>query len=156
VRRALPAVLAGLALAGCTGPATPAPSPSPPVPILRQSLPGSTARECVAVPDGARNVRSGDFVAGDFVEYHRQWRPDLGPGIGKIYWIPARPPANAALTITATSAAGRVETYDAGSLAYTDDGTPLYPSGVPLPTTGTWTLLARAGDQWGCFELTLP
>jgi len=117
-------------------------------------MPGTDRRECVAAPDDAPLVRSGDFVAGDFVEYRRQWRPDLGPGLGKLFWLPARPRPNAALTVTAT-AAGRTETYSAGSLVTNDAGQAMYPSGIPLPADGTWKLVVQAGDGWGCFELTL-
>ncbi|MFG2045064.1 hypothetical protein [Dactylosporangium sp. NPDC048998] len=176
MRRLLLAALAGLALAampGCTGrtnrqptlipsnaATTTAGTPGPqerqsPVPLSEQNLPGSSRRECVTVPDDAPLVRSGDFIAGDFVHYRKQWEPNLGPNIGKIFWVPAHPQPNAALTITATSASGQVETYSAGSLAYNDAGDPLYPSGIPLPTNGTWKLLAQAGDNWGCFALTL-
>jgi hypothetical protein len=123
-------------------------------PLTQQNLPGSSRRECVTVPDGAPLVRSGDFVAGDFVDYRKQWKPNLGPDEGKIFWVPAHPQPAAELTITATSAGGQVVTYAAGALADSDSG-PLYPSGVPLPADGTWTLLARAGDNWGCFELVL-
>jgi hypothetical protein len=122
--------------------------------VFRQNLPGTSRRECVTVADGVTLVRSGDFVAGDFAVYRQQWRPNLGPGLGKIFWIPADPQPTAALTIIASSADGRHMTYSAGSLAESDAG-PLYPSGIPLPTTGTWKLLAQAGDSWGCFELVL-
>jgi hypothetical protein len=122
--------------------------------VFQRSLPGTSRRECVTVADGVTLVRSGDFVAGDFAVYRHQWKPNLGPGLGKIFWIPANPQPTAALTITATSANGQHLTYNAGSLAQSDAG-PLYPSGIPLPTTGTWKLLARAADSWGCFELVL-
>jgi hypothetical protein len=122
--------------------------------VFQRNLPGTSRRECVTVADGVTLVRSGDFVAGDFAVYRQHWKPDLGPGLGKIFWIPADPQPTAALTITATSASGRHITYKAGSLAESDAG-PFYPSGIPLPTTGTWKLLARAGDSWGCFELAL-
>ncbi|WP_433201723.1 hypothetical protein ACQP00_31050 [Dactylosporangium sp. CS-047395] len=107
------------------------------------------------VADEVRDARSGDIIAGDFVEYRRQWRPGLEPGIGKLYWIPSHPAVNARMTITATSATGRVETYDAGSLATNEGGVQFYPSGIPLPSAGTWKLVAEAGGDWGCFELTL-
>jgi hypothetical protein len=122
--------------------------------VFQQSLPGTSRRECVTVADGVTLVRSGDFVAGDFAVYRQQWKPNLGPGLGKIFWVPANPQPTAALTITATSADGRHITYKAGSLSESDAG-PVYPSGIPLPTTGTWKLLAQAGDSWGCFQLVL-
>ena len=167
--RAIPLFVVALVLCGCTAPAPPAagpaspagsapvpssPAASPPVPAFQQSLPGSARRECVVVPGDATLVRSGDFIAGDFVEYRRQWHPDLGPDLGKLFWLPARPQLNAALTVTATSG-GRTETYSAGSLATNDAGQAMYPSGIPLPAAGTWKLVAQAGDGWGCFELTL-
>ncbi|MGW3793644.1 hypothetical protein ACWD8I_21110 [Micromonospora arida] len=167
--RAIPLFVVALVLCGCTapvppaaGPASPAgsaavpssPAASPPVPAFQQSLPGSARRECVAVPGDATLVRSGDFIAGDFVEYRRQWHPELGPDLGKLFWLPARPQLNAALTVTATSG-GRTETYSAGSLTTNDAGQAMYPSGIPLPAAGTWKLVAQAGDGWGCFELAL-
>ncbi|WP_432968441.1 hypothetical protein [Dactylosporangium sp. CA-233914] len=156
MNRLVPAALLLVALAGCGGDAEP-PEPGPsPVPLAQQSLPGTDRRECVTVPGDARNVRSGQFIAGDFVEYRRQWTPGLAPGIGKIYWLPARPQPNTPLTITATSGGGRVEHYTGGSLSYNDGGQAMYPSGVPLPAAGTWKLVAQAGDDWGCFELTVP
>lgn len=156
-------LVATLTVSGCTAAAPPTPpaaSPAPaasasPVPVFQQSMPGSARRECVTVPDGASLVRSGDFIAGDFAEYRKQWRPDLGPDVGKLFWLPARPQLNAPLTVTATSSSGRTETYSAGSLVTNDAGQAMYPSGIPLPAAGTWKLVVQAGDGWGCFELTL-
>jgi hypothetical protein len=101
-------------------------------------------------------VRSGDFIAGDFVDYHRTWKPNLGPGIGKLYWVPAHPQPSIFLTVVATSASGQAVSYQAGSMVVNDVGRSFYPSGIPLPTAGHWKLVAQAGDSWGCFELDLP
>ena len=126
------------------------------MPNFSASLPGSATRACVAVPTDATLVRSGDFIAGDFVDYRRMWRPNLGPDLGKLFWVPEHPQPTAPLTVVATSASGQTVSYQAGSLAVSDSGQSFYPSGIPLPTAGKWTLVAQAGDSWGCFELDLP
>ena len=162
---ALSVLFAGL-IGGCTAdPAQPSnpphfTSPGPPEPTVPvpdfSNVPGSTDRTCVPVPTNAPLVRSGDFIAGDFVEYRRMWKPNLSPDLGKLYWVPAQPQPSVLLTIMATSSTGKTVSYQAGSLTVNDGGRSFYPSGIPLPTAGHWKLVAQAGDSWGCFELDLP
>ena len=135
--------------------------PSAPLPkelgeSFGRNLPGNSDRRCVDVGNDT-DVRSGEFVAGNFREYVRQWEPDMPDGRGKLYWIPLHPDKMRSLTVRAIllDHPTITETYHFNVIGWTENG-PFYPSGIPLPRAGTWRLVATSGPDWGCFELTLP
>ncbi len=120
---------------------------------------GSHERRCVDTERGA--MRSGDFVAGPFDLYNGVWRQ----GYGKLWWHPNEMPPEApvlvvqairldepadGLVFEAKQVAGQSGPTESGAT-----GTRFYPTGIRLPTVGRWMLVATAGNNWGCFILTV-
>jgi hypothetical protein len=98
-------------------------------------------------------IRSGEFVAGPFGAFGRDWARD--PRDGKLWWVPLHREPMPGLTVRAVllddPAIDRTFTLTPAAGA---DG-PFYPSGVVLPVPGRWMLLATAGPDWGCFVITI-
>jgi hypothetical protein len=123
------------------------------------SYTGSRERRCVNADAGA--MRSSDFVAGPFDRYNDLWRQ----GYGKLWWHPNEMPSEAPmLTVQATRldevAESRVyETRDIASPSGPGESRAtsarFYPTGIRLPTVGRWMMVATAGNNWGCFVLTV-
>ena len=122
---------------------------------LWRTTPGTPERRCLDV--GAHtDVRSGDFVAGNFAVFIHDW--DGTEATSKLYYIPAAPREGQPLDVVAElvgDAAPQKITFTFGLTAWTLDGIPFYASGTVLPTRGRWRLTAMAGESSGCFELTL-
>lgn len=135
------------------------PSAPPPKELpegFRKKVPGTSRRECVEVGDEVA-VRSGEFVAGSFRTYVDFWKPN--PKYGKLWWAPlhlGEYDPNPELTVRTVrldkpSTARAYRFSDVGAI----DNAIFYPSSIPLPTRGTWRLVATSGADWGCFDLTL-
>jgi hypothetical protein len=122
-------------------------------------MPGSSADRCVRVARH-RDVRSGDFLAGNFGAGEQQfaaaYQQTRRHTAVKIYWIPLNVDHMAELTVQATLLPGRrvTRTYRQTQAA-TAGGDVFYPSAVPIPAPGTWQLTARAGPNQGCFLVTV-
>jgi hypothetical protein len=133
-----------------------APPPEKPTAPFQEQHPGTVERKCVDV-ERHEVVRSGEFVAGPFRLYKEQWRPDLRPNEGKLWWVPLHQDQMRWLTVRAFSldnpAMNRF--YDFGTVASNREGDQFYPSGIPLPVAGRWRLVATSGPDWGCFDLTI-
>lgn len=129
-----------------------------PAPFLSR-LPGSARRGvCVRVSSNSRDVRSGDFVAGDFGNYIRTWAASSHASHGgKIYWIPMYPDRSQVATIL-IQRRYPLPLLDlhvkSGPLSDSGD-VAIYPSGIPIPSRGTWRLEANVGRNHGCFILTV-
>jgi hypothetical protein len=122
---------------------------------------GSSERRCMNV-DHVNIARSGDFVAGPFQFYYSTW----SGGYGKLWWQPAW--VSRTDTATLTVRVARLDAHvDAAIFAqsFLTHGTPrgehtrlspdFYPSGIHVPSTGRWLLVATAGPNWGCYVLTV-
>jgi hypothetical protein len=110
---------------------------------------------CVDVGSNV-NVRSGEFIVGNFASYVRGW--DGGPEQTKLYYIPLYPGKMSALRVTAenlNTATPQAITFNFSQRAWTQAGINFYPSGTRLPVRGRWRLTASVEKNWGCFELTL-
>jgi hypothetical protein len=121
------------------------------------TTPGSTARRCVPVRNRS-DVRSDSFIVGNFRAYISGWDGTLNNS--KLYYIPLYPdPTKPPLAISAEPQDGQ----PAGSLvlsggtdyAWAENGIPFYATGTLLPHRGRWRLVATAGRNYGCFDLTL-
>jgi hypothetical protein len=165
---AAPATIAAAEAEGHTHPRS---SPPQEPGIAFQQAAGTAARACVEVerllaPDddsaipasdqrgrAGRGIRSGEFVAGPFGAYKKDWARD--PRNGKLWWVPFHTATMPGLTVRAVllddPAPNRTFTLTPAVGA----GGPFYPSGVVLPAPGRWMLIATAGPDWGCFIVTL-
>lgn len=164
--RAVVGLSALAVLAACTAertdsdPSTPSgtshavPQTFRPSALFETELPGSpTSPGCIEVTNSMQSVLSRDFIAGDFRDFRGQWAP-RSPTRSKLWWSPRHPEPGAALELRATSASGRELHLKGGPLSSTDSGA-MYPSAVPLPTRGTWTIRVDAGRDHGCFTFRL-
>ena len=135
--------------------------------IPRQAYPhfaavqnGSTDRRCVEGTETGP-IRSGEFVIGG----------QLGGSVamsagrvGKIWWAPL----NHSMNMPPLEVRGRSLVAFGDTLRYTTErvawpitpGAPrppeaereyFFPSGITLPTSGRWLVIATSGENWGCF-----
>jgi hypothetical protein len=114
---------------------------------------GTKERRCVDV-DKVSMAQSGDFIAGPFASYNQNWRT----GYGKLIWQPLLVPSpHAPLTVRAAhiDPSGETRVFDGLSITGNGTGTLFYPTGVHLPTSGRWLMVATAGNNWGCFVITV-
>lgn len=143
-----------------------------------RSAPGTDARECVDVEtlrlagagrrvgpnaqDVVLDVRSGDFLAGNFALWSGTGRPG-GPDFrAKIYWVPRDPVIAKQAVVTVTVERVDVPGFDPlvqsfggdNTWAMTPDGA-FWPSGTAIPGRGRWKLTAEAPGHWGCFIVVL-
>lgn len=118
---------------------------------------GTTERRCVSAADyrAPGGLRSGEFII----------RGGLGMQANrgdKILWLPWHNPFEFRDTLVVRavrleSPSDTVRITRSGSAwqmghPRTESG---FPSTVTLPAAGTWLLIATAGKDWGCFELTV-
>jgi hypothetical protein len=108
--------------------------------------------------NGYTDVRSGDFVAGNFESYRREFRtPGFG---GKLYWVPRQVTADGVPLVVQARDLG-AKSKDPLRFVFRSQGrtigdaVPFFPSGVVVPHPGRWRLTATAGPNAGCFELEL-
>jgi hypothetical protein len=122
------------------------------------TIPGSAARHCVQVK-GRTDLRSNSFIVGNFQSYIRFW--DGTVENSKLYYIPlypeqkAPPLAVSAEPLDGQSADPPVVSRATDDYAWSQGGFPFYATGTLLAHRGRWRLVATAGRNWGCFDLTL-
>jgi hypothetical protein len=121
-------------------------------------VPRSSKHQCVAVHTGWTAARSDTFVVGNFADYIQSW--DGTTTTSKLAYTPRYPDANQPpLRVTATPLDGQAGSPLAGldsvSYAWGEDGIPFYATGTLLTHRGRWRLIAAAGRNWGCFDLTV-
>jgi hypothetical protein len=125
---------------------------------LWATTPGSAARRCVRVKNRT-DVRSNSFIVGNFQSYIRGWNGTIENS--KLYYIPLRPEQTApALAVTAQPLDGQpadppIVSRATDNYAWSVKGFPFYATGTLLAHHGRWRLVATAGRNWGCFDLTL-
>ena len=123
---------------------------------LWRATPGSPDRRCVAVDDRS-SVRSGEFVAGNFASYRSRWDGTLENS--KLFYIPLDSTMTPPLMVTAETVGAEVvemiQPLQFLAVAWSENGIPFYSTGTVLPYRGSWRLVAQAGPNWGCFELTV-
>jgi hypothetical protein len=136
----------------------PRPTATNPVDSAAQAMArGTSERKCVDVT-ALSIAQSGDFVVGPFDRYSAVWHT----GYGKLWWQPRHISTNETLPLVVRASrlepAGSDRVFGQSSLAR--GGSPtggiisqtrFYPTGIHFPTTGTWLMVATAGDNWGCF-----
>jgi hypothetical protein len=121
------------------------------------TTPGSAARRCVQVRNRTA-VRSNSFIVGNFRDYLRFWDGTIENS--KLYYIPqypeqtAPPLAVSAEPLDGQSADPPVMWRGTNGYAWNRGG-PFYATGTLLAHRGRWRLVAIAGRNWGCFDLTL-
>jgi hypothetical protein len=174
VRVAIPFAVGLLLFVGCTGSSSastraPAKVPVPQVSSpsnaslgktawqrMWRDTPGSQRHRCLDVKDRT-DVRSGEFVVGNFVSFAHDW--DGTYERSKLYYIPLHPDDMSPLEVTATRLEAepplRVPLRFNWAPSWTAFGAPFYVSGTVLPERGHWRLEAFAGRNRGCFELQL-
>jgi hypothetical protein len=120
---------------------------------------GSPIARCVSV-GGHTNVRSGQFIAGNFASFIHGW--DGTCENSKLYYIPLHPVTGTPLTLTARlveEAGGTLVIREvihlrfANGFAWSPKGEAFYVTGTVLPHAGYWKIDASAGPDQGCFDL---
>ncbi len=174
MRRAIPFAVGLLIFIGCTDGSSdsirkPAKVPIPHVSLpssvsfdkaawrrMWREIPGTPRERCLDVRDRT-DVRSGEFVVGNFVSFARDW--DGTYEQSKLYYIPVHPDGHTPLDVTATRLGAEpplvVSLQFSPPYSWTLDGIPFYVTGTVLPERGRWRLEAVAGRDRGCFEFQL-
>jgi hypothetical protein len=125
---------------------------------LWSTIPGSSAHRCVQVRNRS-SVRSNSFIVGNFRSYIRFWDGTLENS--KLAYTPLSPEQTAPpLAVSAEPLDGQspdpvVVTRGTDDYAWAMNGVPFYATGTLLAHRGRWRLVATAGRNWGCFDLTL-
>lgn len=146
-----------------------------PVMSIWREAPGTADRRCVDVDplraqgkgrrlgpaegDLVLDVRSGEFLAGNFAQLIGSGQPGAPDFKAKIYWLPRDDEVarNEPLTVTVeslddSSQPAIVERFT--SKAFTQEGS-FWPTGTNIPSKGRWRLTAEAPGHWGCFLTSL-
>lgn len=131
--------------------------------LFAQPFSGSAERKCVTPPSTDDSVRNGSLRSGEFIVRSRLVGPSgLRENRGhKILWMPLHNPIEYPDTLLIRAARVGHPTdsfrkvvshaaYSPGSK--TNSG---FPSDVRFPTAGKWLVVATAGNDWGCFLLTV-
>jgi hypothetical protein len=131
--------------------------------LFAQPFSGSAERKCVTPPSTDDSVRNGSLRSGDLIVRARltgRWGLRANRA-HKILWMPLHNPVEHPETLVIRAA--RVG-HPADSLrqvlphggawsgSKTNSG---FPSGMTFPTAGEWLVVATAGNDWGCFLLTI-
>jgi hypothetical protein len=110
---------------------------------------GTSQRRCVNT-DGARDIRSGEFVTGPFDGFTTQG--------GKVYWIPLHTPGwKASLLIRGTDLDAPANHFGRRYSGVSGPGPgydKFYPTNLPI-SEGRWMLVATSAKDWGCFLVTM-
>lgn len=123
-------------------------------------LPGNDSGQCISVGD-RRDVRSGGIAAGPFDTaregYGTSIQPGMSPRTVRLYWIPEHSAAMPGLTVRmqrlqpdpgAAQAIRQDDWADADQWRF-------YDTNLEFPSAGTWRLRVTAGQDSGCFDLTM-
>jgi hypothetical protein len=138
-------------------------APASVAPDFARPFAGTASRKCVT-PSATGNDTGGQLRSGEFIVRGRfagpyGLRAERG---GKFYWVPLHNPMDYpnALLIRAERI-GHPD--DAFRQAVADWAYPGrghlheggFPSIVTFPSAGTWVVVTTAGDDWGCFVITV-
>jgi hypothetical protein len=123
---------------------------------------GTSDRRCIEGNE-IGPVRSGEFVIGGQLSGSRAMEPGRP---GKIWWAPL----NHSIDMGPLLVRGRNINSPLDTVRYTTktvawpvtSDTPVpeadreyfYPSGITIPKSGRWLLVASSGGNWGCFIIT--
>jgi hypothetical protein len=110
------------------------------------------------------DVRSGEFLAGNFDLVVGRWSPAFAEHGAKIYWVPFddEVATTGPLQVTVEPLDGDHQTvvHTFTQTAYTvasgaAEALVFWPSGTKFPEPGRYRLTSTAPGHWGCFELTV-
>ena len=138
-------------------------SPREPSPNFAKVQDGSVERRCVEGSE-VGPIRSGEFVIGGQLGGSRAMPAGER---GKIWWAPL----SHSTDVPPLEVRGRSLVQFGDTLRFTtktvafpvDQKEPripaserewFFPSGIILPTSGRWLLVASSGENWGCFIVT--
>ena len=123
-------------------------------------LPGSDSGQCVSVGD-RRDVRSGGIAAGPFDTARQGYGTTIQPGLSRrtvrLYWIPEHSASMPGLTVRMQRLQpepGSAQTIRQQDWADADQWR-FYDTNLEFPSAGTYRLRVTAGQDSGCFDLTM-
>jgi hypothetical protein len=123
-------------------------------------LPGNASGRCISVGD-RRDVRSGGIAAGPFDTaregYGTSVQPGMSPRTVRLYWIPEHSASMPGLTVRMQRlqpTRGTEQTIRKNDWADADQWR-FYDTNLEFPSAGTWRLRVTAGQDSGCFDLTM-
>jgi hypothetical protein len=123
-------------------------------------LPGNDSGQCISVGD-RRDVRSGGIAAGPFDTaregYGTSIQPGMSPRTVRLYWIPEHSETMPGLTVRMQRLQpdpGAAQTIRKNDWADADQWR-FYDTNLEFPSAGTWRLRVTAGQDSGCFDLTM-
>jgi hypothetical protein len=123
-------------------------------------LPGNDTGRCISVGD-RRDVRSGGIAAGPFDTaregYGTSIQPGMSPRTVRLYWIPEHSTTMPGLTVRMQRLQpdpGAAQTIRKNDWADADQWR-FYDTNLEFPSSGTWRLRVTAGQDSGCFDLTM-
>ena len=123
-------------------------------------LPGSDSGQCVSVGD-RRDVRSGGIAAGPFDTARQGYGTSIQPGLSRrtvrLYWIPEHSASMPGLTVRMQRLQpdpGSAQTIRQQDWADADQWR-FYDTNLEFPSAGTYRLRVTAGQDSGCFDLTM-
>jgi hypothetical protein len=106
-------------------------------------------------------VRSGGIAAGPFDTaregYGRSIQPGMSPRTVRLYWIPEHSATMPGLTVRMQRVQpdpGAAQTIRQNDWADADQWR-FYDTNLEFPSAGTWRLRVTAGQDSGCFDLTM-
>lgn len=106
----------------------------------------------------ARDLRSGQFLAGPFDDAAGQWGTS-DQGLGKqeiqLYWVPLNAKKMPGIAVTATHEQSGAKVSAVRSDVGDAEQWKFYNVVLSLPEAGTWVLRGRAGKDSGCFKITV-
>ena len=102
-------------------------------------------------------LRSGEFVIGGNIGGSEAWHGEV-----KIWWEPMHPAESFSLVVRGVSLTTPGDTLRYTSTNWVIGGRPpadwsgpvFFASGLVIPSTGRWLVIATSGPDWGCFILT--
>lgn len=125
-----------------------------------KSLPGPAKQTCSTV-GAKRDVRSGNFAAGNFVQARKEFRStSSGAGDGStvhLYLIPQDAASMSGVRVHLAPVSGKTEGHTTTSHSVnTANGWQYYSVDLKVPSPGTWRITASSGSNRGCFDVSFP